>query len=256
MPAIPHIPSVSAPHIPSYPQIHGVTQTVKQLNVYDSLPGAVQGGGGGKGKGYEVTEENEDEEDTFTAVNDIQNSYPSTYEFLKSSAPNPFGSIGGQNHQLLNTHNSFAPSSHVLGDSNSFLGSGLHNSYGVIGGPVNSYGVTGGQENSFAGIGGQHDSYLGPEAQSNFIGTGQDSFSSEYGPERSHSEDLSFNTGADHGTGFDSGENSYVGTASGTGNDFHLSDASFHNEHTPVTFSRQAGIQEFSQTNGQHSLGY
>ncbi|XP_045784620.1 protein dissatisfaction-like [Maniola jurtina] len=72
----------SVPNIPS-PQIHGVVHTVQQVKVFDSLPGALKTGS----TGYEVTEHgDEGEEDVFSSVNSLSESYPGTFGDLRNAA--------------------------------------------------------------------------------------------------------------------------------------------------------------------------
>lgn len=75
--------------------------TVKHVNVYDSLPGAVP-----HSPGYEVTEPHEEEADSFSGINTVQQSYPATFNFLRGAAPepashDPFGPIASS----VQTHN-------------------------------------------------------------------------------------------------------------------------------------------------------
>lgn len=69
------------------PRVHGVSHTVKQVNVFDSHPGALGSVSGQPGgQGYQVTEAEEDE-DAFTAVNSLHQSYPGTFNFVRGVAP-------------------------------------------------------------------------------------------------------------------------------------------------------------------------
>lgn len=84
--------------------MHGIQTTVKQVKVFDSLPG---GPGATPGHGYQVTEEGHDDDDTFTSVNSIQQQFPATYGYLRGAA--------GQ------THDPFAElTPHSIGQSHEF----------------------------------------------------------------------------------------------------------------------------------------
>ncbi|XP_023938743.2 polycomb group protein Pc-like [Bicyclus anynana] len=72
----------SVPKIPS-PQIHGVVHTVQQVKVFDSLPGGIKTGD----SGYQVTEQEEEgEDDVFTSVNSLSQSYPGAYGYEGNAA--------------------------------------------------------------------------------------------------------------------------------------------------------------------------
>lgn len=95
-----------------------MTHTVKQVKVFDSLPGGIPNvasnavGGGG---GYQVTEEGEEEDDAFTAIDGLQQSYPATFAYVRGAAPEPvsndlFSSIAPQSTVQSANHDPFADS--------------------------------------------------------------------------------------------------------------------------------------------------
>ncbi|KAI8430958.1 hypothetical protein MSG28_001064 [Choristoneura fumiferana] len=109
VPGIPH-------DVPVIPNRHIIPLFRRNLvKVFDSLPGGIPSvasnavGGGG---GYQVTEEGEEEDDTFTAIDGLQQSYPATFAYVRGAASEPvsndlFSSIAPV--QSAN-HNPFAES--------------------------------------------------------------------------------------------------------------------------------------------------
>ncbi|OWR46212.1 LIM domain-containing protein A-like [Danaus plexippus] len=103
------------------PKVHGVVHTVKETKVFDSLPnafaGASVGNSGNTGShGYEVTEQGEEaEDDIYTAVNSLPQTYPGTYGFVRNAAPenihDPFAEIAPQNNNLGSSVNTFQAAS-------------------------------------------------------------------------------------------------------------------------------------------------
>ncbi|VVD02785.1 unnamed protein product [Leptidea sinapis] len=96
------------------PQVRGVVHTIKQVKVFDSLPGAIPGAGPNTGHGYQVTEEgNDDEDDVFTAVNTLPQTFSGTYGFIRNAAAAPqhdFTDLPHQGSQNSNNHDPFAAS--------------------------------------------------------------------------------------------------------------------------------------------------
>lgn len=211
------VPSV--PNIPSSPHLHGVVHTVKQVKIFDSLPGAIPGTQSGIGKppshGYEVKEEEEEgDDDVYTAVNSLSQTYPSTYGYVRNAAPSsgndPFSTIQQSTAQVP-SHDPFAEIEQPT-------------SYGNIGG------VTGSAV-AFATSIPTHSAALPSVQPSQFVGN-----------------DIS---GA---TGFDDPDNIIIGDVSSTA---YLSpEGEGFNDDSPTSFSREAGIQQTIKTGGVESFVY
>ncbi|CAK1554838.1 unnamed protein product [Leptosia nina] len=88
----------AAPSAPEAPRVHGVVHTVKQVKVFDSLPNSLHGIAK-PGNTYEVTEEGNDDDDVFTAVNSGSQAFPGTFGFVKSAVADnePFNAIPQDN---------------------------------------------------------------------------------------------------------------------------------------------------------------
>lgn len=209
-------PSYS-PAVPSYgggighhiPQVRGVTHTVKQVKVFDTLPGAIPHGGN---HGYEVTEHGDDEdEDVFTSVNGLQQSYPATYSYTRGAAEqpsqDPFAELSGQSAVQTNNHDPFA---------------------GAF--PQPTVSLSGGQH--FPGST-QHNPFAAAEPTQN---TG-----------------LAIQP-SDFPAGFDEQPTSFAGN--GGDNSVFLSNDENTINDTPVSFSREAGIQQITKTDGIESFVY
>lgn len=116
------ITSFSAPQAP---HVHGISHTVKQVKVFDSLPGALPNKH--SGKGYEVTEEGDEGEDAFISLNNIHNTYPATFGYVRAAGSqptnDPFGVITA-NGPVQQTHDPFASApAPTLDGIESFTGS-------------------------------------------------------------------------------------------------------------------------------------
>ncbi|KAM3968830.1 uncharacterized protein ACR2FA_001184 [Aphomia sociella] len=221
------------PSVPSYggisqspqyqgitPQVHGITHTVKQVKVFDSLPGAIPSNSNSNpSHGYEVTEADEDDDDAFTSINSLQESYPGTYAFVRGAdAPthDPFAQLSPQT--ALQTHDPFAtgpePTS-ALGDVETFTGS-VQQAPFASSAPTQSISIP---------------TSISAEPSAEYPAT--------------YSTDQS---------GFDSPQNSFIGptgeTAFLSNNDNGISDD------TPVSFSRSSGIQETVKTGGVETIVY
>lgn len=217
----PHIPS--APSIPKYPilpKVHGISHTVKKVKVYDSLPGAIQGTD--EDKGYKVIED-DDDDDTFTAVNEVQNKYPSTFNFLNSaSASNSHDPFSLSEAPDLNSYNSYPLGKQSFDTANAFAGG------------AQSYG----------------------DAES-FIGNQGHEFSSLADHNIGLQEDIPVSFGSENGASFNGGENSFTSSGSGTGGDSYLSaNEQFGSDDTPVTFAREAGVRQTINTGSKHTVLY
>ncbi|KAJ2954260.1 hypothetical protein O0L34_g2509 [Tuta absoluta] len=133
---------------PGVPQVHGIQHTVKQVKVYDSLPGVIPQNNG-HGGGYQVTEEAEDD-DSFSPVNGIQQAFPATYGYLRGAAPqqshDPFPELTPQS-QGNPYAGSVAQPSVTFGGSDSYSGGGQNDPFAASGpsqgdgfdDPANSY---------------------------------------------------------------------------------------------------------------------
>ncbi|XP_013139957.1 PREDICTED: protein doublesex-like [Papilio polytes] len=194
-------------NIPHNPHVHGVVHTVKQVKVFDSLPGSIKSNSGSGSNGYEVTEEGEEgDEDAFTSVNTIPQTYPGTYGFVRSAAPQAesYPGLALQSSVQLN-----------------------HDPFAAAPGP-----------SAFSGL-------------ENFSSDGQD-FSSSLSPQGTNGHALpEFAGQTEQISGFDDAE-SFVGNdISGTA----LLSAEA-NDDTPVTYSREAGIQHSLNTGGIQTVEY
>lgn len=202
------------PSVPGNPQVRGVVHTVKQVKVFDSLPGALQGNTGKPvSHGYEVTEEgDEGEEDVFTAVNSLPQSFPGTYGFVKNAAPannDPFSDISQQSTASVPNHDPFAaaPQPTSFGNIEGFTGQN-----GVLGTSVPTQGII------FSSV--QPSQFTGNDASE---------------------------------TGFDDIGNTIIGDISSTA---FLSPEEGFNDDTPVSFNREAGIQQTIKTGGIETVVY
>ncbi|RVE51036.1 hypothetical protein evm_004327 [Chilo suppressalis] len=215
----PAAPSYTGSITPQQPRVHGVSHTVKQVKVFDSLPGALPSVGGKQAgnHGYEVTEA-EDDEDSFTSVNSLHENYPATFGFVK-------GATG--------THDPFAePTPEVAGVA----------------------GVTALQSHEVFAAAPQPTLSLNNHEP--FAGTVQTAFASS-APDHSFGAP-SVQPSAEfpvtfHDEGFSEGAapTSFVGT---TGTAFAAAD--HETDETPVSFSREAGIQQTFNTGGVQTIEY
>lgn len=195
--------------------MHGITHTVKQVNVYDSLPGVIPNAGGNHG--YEVTEGDHDEEDVFTSVNGLQESYPATYGYKRGaaqqSASDPFAELTPQGAVQSNHLDPFA---------------------GSIAQP--NIPLSGGQ--NFPGST-QHDPFAASDPTQN---TGLVIQPSD------------FPAGFDANSAIGNQQNSFVGTVGD--NSVYLSNDENSLHEGPVSFSREAGIQHSTKTGGVETITY
>ncbi|CAG5007085.1 unnamed protein product [Parnassius apollo] len=172
--------------------------------------------GGSGSYGYEVTEEGEGDEDAFTSINTIPQSYPATYDFVRSAAPQHTDSYPGIALQssVQSNHDPFA----TVPQPTDF--SALENF------------SSDGQSDAFA--------VSLPE---------QEVLSNAHAP-------LGFASGhvnPESVSDYDDTENTYVGNdISGTA---FLSTAEA-NDDSPVSFSREAGIQQTTKTGGIETIVY
>lgn len=166
------------------------------MKVYDSLPGVLPQAN----PGYQVTEQGDDEEeDVFTSVNGLQQSYPGTYGYLRGAAPepshDPFAELSPQSAIQTNNHDPFAgaiPQPTVtLTGGQSFPGTSSHDPFSASiptqntgltiqpsDFPASFDGNTGIAPTSFIG-GGENTAYLSNDENS--IHDGPVSFSREAG---------------------------------------------------------------------------
>lgn len=224
--AAPHVvPFSSIPHIPSAAKVRGISHTVKQLKVFDSLPGATPGGNGDKG--YEVNEnsEEEEEEDSFTAVNNIHDVYPPKFNFLQSASANTgndaFESFGNQGQ----SHVPFVSGKQLVVGTDSFMAHGGGQNYDGF--------------ESFDGLGGGHEL---PSLSDN----------GDFQP-IAHEIPVSFGGEEE---AFEGTENSFTSGA-GIGHNTYLSgNEKFGFEDAPVSFAREAGVQRTEDTGGQYTAVY
>ncbi|CAK1588638.1 unnamed protein product [Parnassius mnemosyne] len=204
-------------HIPHNPHVHGIVHTVKQVKVFDSLPGTIQVNTGDSGShGYEVTEEGEGDEDAFNSINTIPQSYPATYDFVRSAAPQHTDSYAGIALQstVQSSHDPFAagPQPTDFSALENFSSDGQSDAFAV----------------SLPEQGVLSNAHAPPEFASGHV----------------NPESVS---------GYDDPENTFVG------ND--ISDIAFistaeANDDTPVSFSREAGIQQTVKTGGIETIEY
>lgn len=173
----------------------------------------------GKSHGYKVTEEDEDEgEDHFTSLEGIQQTYPGTYGFISGVSSEP-----------VTSHDPFSqlsPHSTVQShNSDLFVNSPLPTSLS----DVETF--TGSQNNPYTSLGPTQN--VLPSAQST--------------PEFSESF---------HGSdgGFDNPANSFAGDIDGT--NLLSSDDKSISEDSPVSFQREAGVQESITTGGVETVTY
>ncbi|KAJ8737786.1 hypothetical protein PYW08_000381 [Mythimna loreyi] len=199
---------------PQSPRVHGVTHTVKQVKVFDSLPGALPSNGGSAGHGYEVKEEGEDEDDVFTTVNQLQNRFPATFGYVRSAAPeptnDPYSELTSQ--AALPTH--FAAS------------------------PVPTTALSGGLE-SFSTA---HSDPFASSAPTQSISLPSVQPSGDY--------PVSFQS-----DGFDGHLNSFTGS-DGTEGSYISNEDNSLNDETPVSFAREAGIQQTTNTGNVETIEY
>ncbi|XP_069365222.1 uncharacterized protein [Maniola hyperantus] len=187
----------SVPNIPS-PQLHGVVHTVQQVKVFDSLPGALNTGS----TGYQVTEQgDESEEDVFSSVNSLSESYPGTFGHLKNAAE----------------------------QSDSFSNTGItHSNYNQS--PNTDPFSNAQPQTSYANL--EDFTIQSQSAQS--IPNVQPSYSGV--------------------TGYDNSDNSVLGNDLGGASV--LSFAEADQDDTPVSFSREAGLQRAINTGGIETVAY
>ncbi|XP_014366414.2 protein doublesex [Papilio machaon] len=196
-------------NIPHNPHVHGVVHTVKQVKVFDSLPGSIKSNTGSGSNGYEVTEEgDEGDEDAFTSINTIPQTYQGTYGFVRSAAPQAetYPGVALQSTVQLN-----------------------HDPFSAAPGP-----------SAFAGL-------------ENFSSDGQDSFPSSLATQSTNGHALpEFAGHTEQISGFDDPENSFVG------NDISSTSllSAEANDDIPVTYSREAGIQQSVNTGGLQTVVY
>ncbi|KAJ0183917.1 hypothetical protein K1T71_000340 [Dendrolimus kikuchii] len=218
----PSVPDYGAGTAHQIPKVHGVTHTVKQVKVYDSLPGVIPGKTGSS-DGYEVTEHGEeDDEDIFTSVNGLQQVYPATYGYLRSAGAqppshDPFVELTAQNAiQPQNNNNfeaAFQPAAvSGLESTHAFTGSAQSDPFSSSA-PVEHIGVPNNQPSVEFPAAFQNELSLDNPAVS-FTGTGSD------------------------GTAFTAGDEGFL-----------LSDK-------PVSFAREAGIQQTTNTGGVETIVY
>ncbi|KPI96152.1 PREDICTED: protein doublesex-like [Papilio xuthus] len=195
-------------NIPNNPHVHGVVHTVKQVKVFDSLPGSIKSNSGSGSNGYEVTEEGEEgDEDAFTSINTIPQTYQGTYGFVRNAAQaENYPGVALQSAVQLN-----------------------HDPFSAAPGP-----------SAFSGL-------------ENFSSDGQDSFPSSFANQGTNGHTLpEFSGQTEQISGFDDPENSFVGNdISGTS----LLSAEA-NDDIPVTYSREAGIQQSVKTGGLQTVVY
>ncbi|XP_041987756.1 la-related protein Larp4B-like [Aricia agestis] len=212
----PYTPFTSSiPNIPHAPKVHGVVHTVKQVKVFDSLPGAVPGAGlAGTGTGYQVTEEGSDhEDDVFTSVNTLPQSFSGTFGFVRNAAPaqeDPFADIPQQSTAQVQNHDPFASPQPTSYDN-------LEN---------------------FS----QNDPFSSVAPTAGGLPTAASSFRS----------DAEFDGNGGNINAFDDPSNIIVGND--IGSTAFLSDGG--NDDSPVSFSREAGIQQTIKTGGVETLVY
>lgn len=167
---------------------------------------------GAQGGGYLVTEEGEEDDDAFTSINSLQQSYPATYGYLRGAAPqsaahDPFAVLSPQS--TIQTHNPFASAPQPTS-------------------------AVGGIE-SFTGIV-ENDPFASPTPTQ-----GAD-------PSAGTSPELPVNF---HRGGFDDLGNSFAGDVGGSS--FLSNDISAE---SPVSFHREAGIQQSYKTGGVETVVY
>lgn len=197
------------------PQVHGITHTVKQVKVFDNLPGVIPNT---YNNGYEVTEHGDnDEEDVFSSVNGLQHSYPATYGYLRGAAEqpahDPFAELTPQSAVQTNNHDPFAgaiPQPTVtLSEGQHFPGSTQHDPFAAAG-PTHNTGLAIQPSDFPAGF----DRSSGVEEQpTSFAGTGRDS-------------------------------SVFLSNEENTLND------------SPISFSREAGVQHLTKTGGIETIVY
>lgn len=198
---------------------------MKQVKVFDSLPGVIPGagaghaGGGGGNHGYEVTENgDEGEDDVFTSVNSLHQTYPATYGYLRGAAEqpshDPFAELTPQGTVQAHNQDPFA---------------------GAIAQPTVSFG--GGES---------------------FTGTVQrDPFTSSVPSPSGHPSiqpAQEFPVSFQGDGGFDEHANAFVGDDGG--NMVFLTNEGGTESDTPVTFHREAGIQQTVKTGGVETVVY
>lgn len=198
---------------PQSPRVHGVSHTVKQVKVFDSLPGALPTKSVGVGHGYQVTEVGEDEEDdVFTTINQLQNRFPATFGYVRSAAPeptnDPYSELTSQG--ALPTHFAAAP--------------------------VPTTALSGGIENFSTA---ESDPFAS-SAPTQSIGLGVSTVQP---------------SGTFQGDGFDPQLNSFTGS-DGSDGSFLSNDENALNDDTPVSFTREAGIQQTTNTGNVETLVY
>lgn len=189
--------------------------------MFDSLPGILPSPG--KSHGYQVTEKDEEEEegeDHFTPVNGIEQAFPATYGYIRGISADP-----GASHD---PYASLSPQSTIQTKNNDlFVASPLPSS-GLS--EVETF-TTNAHNNPFASPGSTQGAIPSvqstPEFPVNFQG----------------------NDG-----GFGNPANSFVGDSGGT--NLLSIDEKSANEDTPVSFQREAGLQQTITTGGVETLTY
>lgn len=193
--------------------MHGVTHTVKQVKVFDSLPGALPNVGGG-GHGYEVTEEGEEDDDVFTTVNQLQNRFPATFGYVRSAAAEP------TNDPYSELTQSAIPTQFAAA-------------------PVPTTALSDGIETFTGSV--QSDPFAS-SAPTQGIGLPSAQPSADY-PVTFQAE------------GFDGQLNSFTGS-DGKDGSFISHEENNISDDTPVTFTREAGIQQTTNTGNVETLVY
>lgn len=199
---------------PQVPHVHGISHTVKQVKVFDSLPGALPNKG--VSHGYEVTEQGEEGDDEFISVNNLQNTYPATFGYLQGAASqptnDPFAGLASQ---------SSAPQAHDL--------------FAAAPQPTLSGGIE-----SFTGN--AHSYPFASSAPTQGVGLPSVSPSADF--------PVTFQESA-----FDDQENSFPGSDV-DGPSFIAHDENNISDETPVSFAREAGIQQSTNTGNVETLVY
>lgn len=199
--------------VPQVPHVHGIAHTVKQVKVFDSLPGALPNKGGGHG--YEVTEEGEDGDEAFISVNNLQNTYPATFGYVRgATSPSANELFGG-----ITSHDSVQQSPYSFAAEPTALSGGIESFSGTTqNDPYSSLAPT------------QSDALSSVSPSANFPATFPES-------------------------DFDGEVNSFTGSDV-DGPSFIAHEENSISEETPVTFAREAGIQQTTKTGNVETVVY